>query len=86
MRILVPVAGHDGWFPGQEVDVDEETAAKWCDGERAVRVEDRSRPAESSPRGPDRSAGPAGEQATAAPAGERRPGPAMPSPRRRRKE
>lgn len=77
MKLLVPVAGEDGWYPGQEVEVDEETAAKWCDGERAERVKDRStagpvdEPVRQPP--PEKPAGvPAGEQETAAPGGERR--------------
>ncbi len=40
MKLLVSVAGEDGWYPGQEVEVDDETADKWCDGERAVLVEE----------------------------------------------
>lgn len=44
IRILVPVAGTDfSWAPGDVVDVDEETARAWCDGERAERAADKKR-------------------------------------------
>ncbi len=80
MRLLVSVAGEDGWYPGQEVEVDEETAAKWCDGERAVLVEDQ-KPTEKAADRPEprkaasatkRGTQPAGEKAVQAPGGEQR--------------
>lgn len=40
IRILQAVAGVDfSWAPGDEVDVDDEQAAAWADGERAELVE-----------------------------------------------
>lgn len=40
IRILQAVAGVDfSWAPGEEVDLDDELAAAWADGERAEPVE-----------------------------------------------
>lgn len=40
VRVLVSVAGTGfTWHPGEIVEMPEEQAAKWCDGERAERVE-----------------------------------------------
>lgn len=40
MRLLVAVAGDEGWSPDQVVEVDDEVADAWCDGVRAERVDD----------------------------------------------
>lgn len=63
MQLLVAVAGEDDWYPGQVVDVDEATAAVWCDGVRARRVE---APAPMPPASPRRT----GKKAVANPGGE----------------
>ncbi len=74
MKLLVSVAGEDGWYPGQEVEVDDETAAKWCDGERAVRVDekpaDKREERKSAP--PAKRPHPDHEKAVQAPGGEKR--------------
>ncbi|MFJ8555307.1 hypothetical protein [Streptomyces sp. NPDC093676] len=41
IRILQAVGGLDfSWAPGEEVDVDADTAKAWADGERAELVDD----------------------------------------------
>jgi len=81
MRLLVAVAGDESWMPGQVVEVDEATAVAWCDGERAVRVDEPKRPnqesvAEKADRpakpAPRRGQEPVGEKAVQPPTGERR--------------
>jgi hypothetical protein len=76
IKLLVSVAGEDGWYPGQEVDVDEETAAKWCDGERAERVDEKPTDKREQPRKPvpptKRAGRPVGEKAVQTPGGEKR--------------
>ncbi len=48
VRFLVAVAGHDvSIAPGQVVEMDDAAAVLWCDGVRAVRVEE-SKPAQKT--------------------------------------
>lgn len=49
IRILQAVAGLDfSWAPGDEVDLDDESAAMWADGVRAEAVEDSEKAAARS--------------------------------------
>jgi hypothetical protein len=56
IRILVSVAGDDigSPSPGEIIEVPEEVAAKWADGERAVRIDE--------PREPERAVAPPPER------------------------
>lgn len=41
VRILVPVGGNDfSWTPEQVIEMDEEQAAAWADGQRGERVDE----------------------------------------------
>jgi hypothetical protein len=49
VELLVGVAGRGfSWHPGQTVDMSEDDAARWCDGERARRIQRPGGPAETT--------------------------------------
>ena len=72
IRLLTSAVGDDfTWSPGEEVEVDEATARKWADGERAVRVDQsRGERAVAEPVGEAPVVEPSGETAVASPSGE----------------
>ncbi|NJP33689.1 hypothetical protein [Micromonospora thermarum] len=63
VRILTSISGLEfSWHPGEEIDLPEDEAAKWCDNVRACYVDRPGGPVETTDRpGPQRTDKPARE-------------------------